>query len=75
MLVESGLKEAQKIGLDAFVMGMKAGLGVYKRTGFKLIDQIIQDDSKFGGRGEYGAYFLVKEAEKQQLDVYNAVKV
>lgn len=65
MLVESGLREAERMGLDVFVVGMKAGLGVYKRTGFKLVDQVIVNDSKYGGKGEYGAYFLVKEAEKQ----------
>ena len=64
MLVESGVKEAQKMGLDVFVLAFKAGLGVYERAGFKLLGQIIQDDSKYGGKGEYGAYFLVKEIEK-----------
>ncbi|MCJ1391101.1 hypothetical protein MMC18_003963 [Xylographa bjoerkii] len=67
MLVESGIREAEKIGLDVFVLGMKAGLGVYQRVGFKLLDKIIQDDSKYGGKGEHGAYFLVKEVEKQEL--------
>ncbi|MCJ1379693.1 hypothetical protein MMC17_002795 [Xylographa soralifera] len=65
MLVESGVREAEKMGLDVFVLGMKAALGVYKKVGFKLLDKIIQDDSRFGGKGEYGAYFLVKEAGKQ----------
>ncbi|MCJ1472256.1 hypothetical protein MMC13_000903 [Lambiella insularis] len=65
MLVASGIREAEKIGLDVFVLGMKAGLGVYKRVGFKLLDKVIQDDSAYGGKGEYGAYFLVKEYEKQ----------
>ena len=64
MLVESGIREAKKMDLDIFVLAFKAGLGVYKRAGFKLLDQVIQDDSKFGGTGEYGAYFLVKEVEK-----------
>ena len=65
MLVESGIKEAEKMGLDIFVLAFKVGLGVYRRMGFKLPDQIIQDDSKYGGKGEYGAYFLVKESKKQ----------
>ena len=64
MLVESGIKEAEQMGLDIFVLAFKAGLGVYKRVGFKLLDQIIQDDSKYGGKGEYGVYFLAKECER-----------
>lgn len=66
MLVESGIEEARKMSLDVFVHGMKAGLGVYKRAGFKLVDQMILDDSPYGGKGEYGSYFLVKEAEEKQ---------
>ena len=64
MLVESGIREAEKMGLDIFVVGMKAGLGVYQRAGFKLLDQIIQDDSRFGGKGEWGTYFLEFESSK-----------
>lgn len=64
MLVNSGIKEARKLGLDVFVHGMKAGLGVYKRAGFRLVDQMNLNDSEYGGKGEYGSYFLVKEAEK-----------
>lgn len=64
MLVESGIREAEKMGLDAFVLAFKAGLALYKRVGFKLLDEIIQDDSKYGGKGEYGCYFLEKEIER-----------
>ncbi|CAD6567379.1 MAG: hypothetical protein ASARMPREDX12_000232 [Alectoria sarmentosa] len=64
MLVQNGIREARKLGLDVFVHGMKAGLGVYKRTGFRLVDQMILNDSEYGGKGEYGSYFLVNEAEK-----------
>ncbi|RFU35456.1 hypothetical protein B7463_g846, partial [Scytalidium lignicola] len=64
ILVESGIREAEKMGLPIFVLAMKAGYGVYKKLGFKLLDQIIQDDSMYGGKGEYGVYFLEKEVEK-----------
>ena len=61
MLIESGVREAQKMGLDIFIHAFKAGLGVYQRAGFKIVDQIVQDDSKYGGKGEFGTYFLVKD--------------
>ena len=67
MLVESGIREAQKIGLEVFVLAFKAGLGVYYRAGFKLLDQIIQDDRPYGGKGEYGAYYMLKELESSKL--------
>ena len=60
-LVESGLRAVEGIGLDVCVLAMKTALGVYQRAGFTLLEYTIQDDSKFGGTGEYGAYFLEKE--------------
>lgn len=56
------------MGLDVFVHGLKAGLGVYKRAGFRLVDQIILNDSEYGGKGDYGSYFLVKKAETEEED-------
>lgn len=49
-----------------FVHGLKAGLGVYRRAGFELLGEVIQDDSKYGGKGEYGAYFLGKRASQEK---------
>ncbi|KAI0014167.1 hypothetical protein F4779DRAFT_560988 [Xylariaceae sp. FL0662B] len=60
LLVESGIAQAEKMAVAIFVLAFKAGLGVYKRAGFKMLDQLIQDDSKYGGKGEYGTYFLEK---------------
>lgn len=63
MLVEYGAKEVEKMGLDTFVLAFKAGLNIYKRTGFKQVEELIQDDTPYGGPGNYGAYFLVKDLE------------
>ncbi|KAI9734775.1 MAG: hypothetical protein M1818_006762 [Claussenomyces sp. TS43310] len=52
-LVQSGMKQAEKMGLDIFIHAMKAGVGVYKRLGFHIEKELIQDDSMFGGNGEY----------------------
>jgi hypothetical protein len=49
---------------DIFVQAKKAALGVYQRANFVLVDGIIQDDTVFGGKGEYSAYFLVREKKK-----------
>jgi N-acetylglutamate synthase-like GNAT family acetyltransferase len=63
-LVEEGLRQAEEMGVDVYVLAFKAGLGVYRRLGFKLVDQLIQDDARFGGKGEYGTYFLIYECDK-----------
>ena len=74
MLVDSGLQEARKMGLDVFVHGMKAGLGIYQRAGFKLLDQVVVDDSTYGGKGEYGSYFLVKEAGRRKSEKLKSIR-
>lgn len=63
-LVEGGIAEAEKAGVDIFVMAYKAGLNVYRRLGFTLLDQMIIDDSQWGGQGEYGCYFLEYKVKK-----------
>lgn len=74
MLVESGCREAEKLGLDIFVHAMKDGLGVHLRAGFELVEQIIQDDSKYGGLGEYANYFLVWRSAKTSTDGVDLAK-
>ena len=52
MLVEGGLREAEKMGFDVFVVAKGAGLGVYQRAGFQLLDKIVIDYSEFGEGAE-----------------------
>ena len=65
MLVESGLKEAEKMGFDTFVMACAGGKGVYERAGFVLLGQIMQDDREWGGEGAHASYFLEKTLERK----------
>ena len=68
MLVRSGLKEAEALGMDVFVMAKNAGLKVYQRAGFKLLDQVIGDDSKYGGEGEFTWSFLEYKVDRPQTN-------
>ena len=54
-LVESGMREAEKLGLDIFIQGMKAGLGVYRRLGFHVEKEFVEDDSI--------VYFMIYEQD------------
>ncbi len=63
-LVESGMRAAEKIGVDVYILAFKAGRGVYARLGFREVDRVIQDDSMYGGPGEYAAYFMVSDVKK-----------
>jgi GNAT superfamily N-acetyltransferase len=60
LLVSSGVKVAQNMKFDIFVRASDAGLKIYQKVGFQLLGQVIQDDSRFGGNGNYGVYFLEK---------------
>ncbi|KAL5319711.1 hypothetical protein ACEPPN_012767 [Leptodophora sp. 'Broadleaf-Isolate-01'] len=68
-LVQSGMREAEKLGLDIFIVAMKAGMGVYKRLGFRVERVLVQDDEKYGGLGEYKTYFMVLEQKRVGLNV------
>ncbi|KAI0123818.1 hypothetical protein BJ170DRAFT_687069 [Xylariales sp. AK1849] len=65
MLVQSGVTQSEKMEVDIFMLAMKAGLGVYKRLGFDMLEYLIQDDSQFGGKGEYGTYFLERKSKRE----------
>ena len=55
------MREAEKLGLDIFVLAFKAGKGVYKRAGFRIEQELIQDDSMYGGSGEYAVYYMIHD--------------
>jgi ribosomal protein S18 acetylase RimI-like enzyme len=62
MLVQSGIHEIDtlELDLDILVRAKKAALALYQKAGFVLVDQFIQDASRFGVKEEYGAFFLVR---------------
>lgn len=64
--VERGIAKATKMGVRIFVMAMPAALGLYKRAGFQLLDEVERDDAPFGGPGKHSMYFLewVPQTEK-----------
>lgn len=51
-LVESGLKEAKKIGLDVYVRAFPPAVGLYRRLGFCIEKKLLVDESEEGGPGE-----------------------
>jgi len=61
MLVQEGVRQAEELGLDTFVMACEDGKGVYERAGFVLLEQVVQDDSEFGGEGKYTSHFLERK--------------
>lgn len=64
-LVQSGLREAEKLGLDVFVMAFSQGRRVYERAGFTWRGEVVQDVSQFGGT-KHGVYFMEKRIESKE---------
>jgi hypothetical protein len=62
MLLQTGIQEAQKLGFDIFITGLGAAFRTYLRAGFTLLGDIVQDDSEFGGSGEYRMGLFEKKA-------------
>ncbi|KAE8142358.1 hypothetical protein BDV38DRAFT_278523 [Aspergillus pseudotamarii] len=58
-LVASGMKYAEQAGVPVFTLAFKAGRGIYARLRFQEVDRVIQNDSEYGGPGEYAAYFMI----------------
>ncbi|KAH8929347.1 hypothetical protein BT69DRAFT_1345889 [Atractiella rhizophila] len=65
-LVKSGIEKAEKLGVDIFILAFEAGRGVYTRLGFKEVARNVEDDSRYGGVGEYAAYFMVYEVRRDK---------
>lgn len=66
LLVASGIRQAERLGLPIYVMAFDISLGLYLRQGFREISRVLQDDTKFGGNGQYNAYFLIYEPTSAQ---------
>jgi hypothetical protein len=52
--VEIGLREAEKMGFDVWVVAKKAGLGLYTRAGFELLEKVVIDYSEYVEEEEDG---------------------
>jgi ribosomal protein S18 acetylase RimI-like enzyme len=66
-LVQSGMEQAEKLGLDIFIYAKKQGVGVYKRLGFRVERDFVLDDSEYGGTGEVYAALMIYE-QKPRLN-------
>ena len=68
-LIRRGLEEADRLGLDTFVMSMRAGVSVYQKAGFVLLDHVLVDASSRGGDKDYGGWFLERKCRPRDGEV------
>lgn len=46
------------MNMDIFVLAMAGGFRIYKRMGFKLMETVVQDATRYGGNDNYAFQFL-----------------
>jgi hypothetical protein len=63
MLIRWGLEKAEEMKLPAYLEASKAGKPLYLKHGFKEIDRIEYDLSKFGGEGVDTVVNMLKPCE------------
>ena len=61
LLVKSGCEIADAYHLKAYVIASPAGLKVYEGQGFKVVETVSTDYSKFGSVEPYVHHFLVRQ--------------
>jgi hypothetical protein len=52
LLVNWGCTEADSLGLNVYLEASPAGLGLYLKFGFKKIEEVHFDPSKYGGESK-----------------------
>jgi len=57
-------KSLGRCSQDAILASKNAGLGVYQKAGFKLLDQVVGDDREWGGTGKFTWSMLERKAKK-----------
>ena len=64
MLLHWGLKVADELGLEAYLEASSAGHHLYQSAGFKDIETLDIDMSKYGGHGVHQHFVMTRSAQK-----------
>ncbi|KAM0348711.1 hypothetical protein ACHAPU_004150 [Fusarium lateritium] len=65
ILVQSGLEEVDKLGLDVMVIAMgRRGLGLYRKYGFEVLEEKSESMIALGVDELYETFYLVRQARK-----------
>lgn len=61
LLIEKILEETGELGLTTYLQATPDGRGLYERKGFKVIDTITYDFSKWGGTNGHEVYIMAHD--------------
>ncbi|KAG9513086.1 acyl-CoA N-acyltransferase, partial [Aureobasidium melanogenum] len=65
MLLRAGLEVADAHGLMSYVTSSVAGLKLYQKHGFEIVDTHAMDYSQFGGVEPVTNYFMIRAPQRQ----------
>ncbi len=63
MLVQQGTSFADEARLPCYLEGSPAGHRLYLSMGFKDLETLDMDMSKFGGKGRHPHYVMIRPAK------------
>ena len=61
MLTSSGLEIADSYGVKTYATASPAGLNVYTRLGFQIVETVSTDYTQFGGTEPLVHHFVVRQ--------------
>ena len=64
LLLKEGLAIADKANARTYLEASSAGVGLYQRHGWKVIDKLQIDLAAFGGSGKHSETFMIREADR-----------
>jgi len=64
LLLEQGLAQADAAGIKCVVMSMPAGVRLYEKHGFVVVNKSVFDDTRWGGDPEYTMTYLIRQPGK-----------
>lgn len=62
MLLKWGAEQADRLGLDSFLEASPEGKPLYERKGFKEVETLVTDFSKWGGPSDEHTALMVRPA-------------
>lgn len=64
MLTQSGIDEAQKLGLDVFLVATSSRApGMYQKVGFEILDHHSQSLAPYGSDQPYETFCMMRYAK------------
>lgn len=62
MLLEWGIAESKRLGLPAYLEASEEGFPLYEKHGWRVVDTLVVDFSKWGGPSRNETMLMLRES-------------